>query len=191
MLGPWPGRDSVRGGRWRGEGAKGAMAAPEGGKAAGHGAVRLCGLPWLAHEPAVEAQGLDAALAQARLDAAVERDRRALVAPGPENAAGVCRGRERDNDRVGVAADDVEAPAARREALLHSLQRPGEAPISPPRQAGGRCEPNCREYRYAAPGDLLRPKLPAGRPGGSRRAARRCHRSRWRLSSRCSRKGCL
>ena len=52
-------------GRWRGEGAKGAMAAPEGGKAAGRGAVRLCGLPRLAHEPAVEAQGLDAALAQA------------------------------------------------------------------------------------------------------------------------------
>ena len=132
MLGPWPGRESVRRGRWRGKGAKGAMAAPEGRKAAGHGAIRLCGLPRLAHEPAVEAQGLDAALAQARLDAAVERDRRALVAPGPENAAGVCGGGERDNDRVGVAADDVEAPAARREALLHRRERPGEAPFRRP-----------------------------------------------------------
>ena len=108
------------------------MAAPEGGKAAGRRAVRLCDLPRLAHEPAVEAQGLNAALAQARLDAGVERDRRRLVAPGPENAASVRRSGEREDDLVGLAAHDVEARAARREALLHRLQRLGEAPFRRP-----------------------------------------------------------
>ena len=108
------------------------MPAPEGGKAAGERAVRLCDLPRLAHEPAVEAQGLNAALAQARLDAGVERDRRCLVASGPENAASVRRGGEREDDLVGLAAHDVEAPAARGEALLHRLQRLGEAPFRRP-----------------------------------------------------------
>ena len=97
------------------------MPAPEGGKAAGERAVRLCGLPRLAHEPAVEAHGLNAALAQARLDAGVERDRRPLGASGPENTAGARRGGERKDGRAGVAEQDVEAPAARREALFHRL----------------------------------------------------------------------
>ena len=108
------------------------MATPVGGKDGGGRAVRLCDLPRLPHEPAVEAQGLDAALAQARLDHGIERDRGALVAPGPENAAGVRRGGEREDERVGVAAHDVEACATRREALLHRLQRLGEAPFRRP-----------------------------------------------------------
>jgi hypothetical protein len=108
------------------------VAAPEGGKDGGGRGVRLCDLPRLPHEPAVEAQGLDAALAQARLDRGIERDRRPLIAPAPEDPAGVRRGGEREDHLVRLAAHDVEPPAKRREALLHRLQRLGEAPFCRP-----------------------------------------------------------
>ena len=102
----------------------------------------------------------------------------ALVASGPENAAGVRRSGEREDDLVGLAAHDVEAPAARGEALLHRLQRLGEAPFRRARRAGGRCEASRRAHRHGAPDDPRRRESPAGRRDGSRRAARRYPRSR-------------
>ena len=107
------------------------MAPPESGEDRGRPAA-LLQFPWLAHQAAVEAQRLDATLAQCRLDAGVQRHARRFVTAGPEDAAGAGRRREREDGVVRVAAQDVQPPAALGKPGLHGLQGLREAPFRGP-----------------------------------------------------------
>ena len=123
-------------GRWRrsGQGPERAMAAPEGGKDADRLAAGLAELPRLAHQPAVEARGFDAALLERRLDPGVERNRLAFVAAAPEDAACIRRGSQREDRLLGVAFDNVEPRAASGKRRLHRGQQLGEPPFRRPAQ---------------------------------------------------------
>ena len=120
------------GGERRRQGAKTAMAAPEGRESPGGFSVSLRQLPGLAHQPPVVADRLDAARLQRRLDAGVERDACAFVAAVPGDAPGVRRRGEAQDDPVRLALDDVEPRAAPGEAALETRQRLGEPPLRRP-----------------------------------------------------------
>ena len=116
--------------------SKGAVAAPEGGECAGGRAVRPGELPRLAHEPAVEAHCLGAALAQGRLHPGVEGDRGALVASGPQHAAGAGRFGEGEDRPVGRRREPRRAALRAPPGASPSPSAIGRGAISPPRPIG-------------------------------------------------------
>ena len=130
------------------------MTAPEGRESQGRSPV-LRQFPRLAHQPSVEAQSFDAAPFQFGFHVRIDRDRFALVSPGPQDPRRVGRGGYAEDRFGGRTGDDIEARPMLGDSGCEGLERLREPPsrrAAPRAAVGGSFVMDIDEKRRAVSG---------------------------------------